>query len=201
MESLSPVIFLLMFWYSESMKTIPMLIFFFMWESHYLHRAFIYPFHIAGTKRAMPISVVFMAIIFNTGNAFLNGGHIYHYSGGYPDTWLNSPQMIAGSALFISGFIINKWSDRVLRNLRDDGEDVYKIPYGGLYRWISCPNYFGEIIEWTGWAIATWSLPGLAFALWTFANLSPRAHSNHKWYHQNFPDYPKNRKAFIPGIW
>ncbi len=109
--------------------------------------------------------------------------------------------MILGLTLFLAGFMINRWADRVLQNLRQPGEKGYKIPFGGLYRWISCPNYLGEIIEWAGWAIATWSLPGLAFAIWTFANLAPRARAHHAWYHQNFPDYPTERKALFPGIW
>jgi len=87
-----------------------------------------------------------------------------------------------------------------LFNLRKPGETGYKIPKGGLYRRISCPNYFGEILEWTGWAIATWSLSGLSFAIWTFANLVPRAVANHNWYKQKFPEYPENRKAVIPYI-
>jgi len=201
MESPSAIVFLLLFWYEGTSITRPMLFFFVMWETHYLHRSLIYPFHIAGTKKAMPISVVIMAIIFNLGNAYINGGNIYLFSDGYSEAWLFSPQMITGTSLFIGGFIINKWADKVLRNLRYNGEEDYQIPYGGLYRWISCPNYFGEIIEWIGWAVATWSFAGLAFAVWTFANLAPRAHANHKWYHNQFPDYPKKRKAFIPGVW
>jgi len=30
------------------------------------------------------------------------------------------------------------------------------------------------MVEWTGWAIATWSLAGASFAFWTAANLIPR---------------------------
>jgi protein-S-isoprenylcysteine O-methyltransferase Ste14 len=63
---------------------------------------------------------------------------------------------------------------------------------------VSCPNYFGEMIEWTGWAIATLSWPGLVFALWTAANLVPRALKHHAWYHAKFVDYPPARKAIIP---
>jgi 3-oxo-5-alpha-steroid 4-dehydrogenase 1 len=48
--------------------------------------------------------------------------------------------------------------------------------------------------------MATWSLAGLSFALWTFANLVPRALSNHRWYKEQFPDYPKNRKAILPFL-
>lgn len=33
----------------------------------------------------------------------------------------------------------------------------------------------GEIIEWIGFAVACWSLPAAAFAIYTIANLAPRA--------------------------
>jgi 3-oxo-5-alpha-steroid 4-dehydrogenase 1 len=33
------------------------------------------------------------------------------------------------------------------------------------------------------------------------ANLIPRARSNHKWYLENFSDYPSERKALVPKIW
>ena len=77
----------------------------------------------------------------------------------------------------------------------------YKVPQGGFYRWVSSPNYFGEIVQWIGWAIATWSLAGLSFAVWTVANLAPRARANHRWYQENLPGYPPERKALIPGVW
>ena len=96
---------------------------------------------------------------------------------------------------------MNRWADLNLRGLRRPGETGYNIPYGGLFVWVSCPNYLGEIIEWFGWALATWSLSGLAFAAWTLANLAPRARSHHAWYHANFPEYPAERKALFPLIW
>ncbi|MEJ2006114.1 MAG: methyltransferase, partial [Cyclobacteriaceae bacterium] len=74
-------------------------------------------------------------------------------------------------------------------------------PEGGLFRWVSCPHYFGEILEWSGWAVLTWSLPGFAFALFTFANLAPRAIAHHRWYKEKYENYPANRKALIPLIW
>ena len=103
--------------------------------------------------------------------------------------------------MFLLGFAINLQSDSILRSLRKPGETDYKVPHGGLYRFVSCPNYLGEIVEWSGWALMTWSLPGLAFALYTFANLAPRALKHHRWYQEKFADYPKERKALIPGLW
>jgi steroid 5-alpha reductase family enzyme len=98
------------------------------------------------------------------------------------------------------GFLINNISDSTLINLRKTDTKQYSIPRGGLFNYISCPNFFGEIIEWLGFAILTWSIAGLAFFLWTFFNLVPRALSHHRWYKNTFSDYPKNRKAVFPFI-
>lgn len=65
---------------------------------------------------------------------------------------------------------------------------------------MSSGNYLGELILWTGWAIMAWTAPGLIFVLFSIANLGPRAIATHKWYQQQFPDYPPNRKAIIPGV-
>jgi protein-S-isoprenylcysteine O-methyltransferase Ste14 len=139
--------------------------------------------------------------VFNGVNAYLNGRYVYNFSRGYPDDWIKDPRFILGVLLFIVGFVINRHSDNILLKLRQPGESGYKIPYGGFYRWISCPNYFGEIVIWIGWALMTWSLAGIAFATWTAANLIPRARSHQKWYTQHFADYPTERKTLLPGIW
>ncbi|CAA0836315.1 Steroid 5-alpha-reductase DET2 [Striga hermonthica] len=68
--------------------------------------------------------------------------------------------------------------------------------------WVSCPNYLGEIVEWLGWAVMTWSWAGLGFFVYTCANLVPRAEQNHRWYLEKFgEDYPSNRKAVIPFVY
>ena len=84
--------------------------------------------------------------------------------------------------------------------MRKPGETGYKIPKGGLFKYISCPNHFGEILEWIGFAIMCWNLAAFAFAIWTVANLIPRAVSHHKWYKENFENYPTKRKAVIPFL-
>jgi len=97
---------------------------------------------------------------------------------------------------------VNNHSDHILRNLRKPNETGYKIPYGGLFNYVSDANYTGELIEWIGWAIMLWSKASLIFFLATFFNLAPRARMHHKWYLDKFKeDYPKNRKALIPFIW
>jgi 3-oxo-5-alpha-steroid 4-dehydrogenase 1 len=201
MESPAALVFAVCFAVGTAPKNLPTLLFFALWELHYIHRAFIYPLTIRDGQKKMPIAVMLMGSAFNLGNAYANGRYLFSLSGGYPQNWLLDPRFLAGVTLFLAGFIVNRWSDLTLRGLRKPGESGYRIPYGGLFRWISCPNYLGEIVEWSGWALATWSLPGLAFAVWTFANLAPRARSHHSWYHASFSDYPYERKALIPWIW
>ena len=200
METPSALLMLIYYFTGPVQNSITLLVFLILWEFHYLHRSFIFPFRFHSSKKDMPILIVIMGMFFNTGNTYFNGLYLFHYSAGYSASWLLDFRFIAGTILFIVGFIINQHSDNVLFNLRKPGETGYKIPRGGFYRWISCPNYFGELLEWTGWALATWSLAGASFAIWTFANLAPRALSNHKWYMQEFRDYPKDRKAIIPYL-
>lgn len=199
MEFPSPFIFYLLFIIGEQ-NTAPAIFFLIIWLIHYIHRTFIYPFYIKSSQNKMAISIVFMTIFFNLVNAYLNGRYIFKFAPTYSIDWFCDPRFILGVLIFFIGFYINLHSDRILRNLRAPGESGYKIPYGGFFKFVSCPNYMGEIIEWAGFAIATWSLPGLSFALWTIANLAPRAISHHKWYKKTFSDYPTDRKAILPFI-
>ncbi|MCJ7516320.1 MAG: DUF1295 domain-containing protein [Dehalococcoidia bacterium] len=201
MEAPSPILFAAFFVLGIKLVSVTAVAFLILWEAHYVHRAFIYPFSRRAGASGMPVAVVNMGFLFNIGNAYLNGRYLFTLSGGYDNAWLITPQFIIGAALFIAGFFINRWADDSLQNLRRPGESGYKIPVGGLYRWISCPNYFGEMLTWVGWAVATWSLPGLAFAVFTVANLAPRARAHHLWYKRQFADYPPQRKALLPAVW
>jgi hypothetical protein len=59
----------------------------------------------------------------------------------------------------------------------------------------------GEVLEWAGFALVAWNLPALTFAVWTYANLVPRAKNHHDWYHSKFVEYPKKRKIIFPLIY
>ena len=96
---------------------------------------------------------------------------------------------------------INIQADGILRNLRKPGETGYKIPRGGMFEYVSGANFFGEIVEWCGFAIATWSLPALSFALYAALFIGTRGYHHHQWYLQTFGDvYPTSRKAIIPFL-
>lgn len=103
---------------------------------------------------------------------------------------------------------INIHSDYILRNLRKPGEVIYRIPKGktqiitsglhhislfqhtdtlcfltcagGLFEYVSGANYLGEIMEWFGYVLSTWSLPTLSFALFSLCFIGPRAYYHHR---------------------
>lgn len=176
------------------------LILFALWQLHYVDRTFLYPMRIRPSGRPTALVVALSGMSFQLLNGYLNGTWLSSEAAGYELSWLMDPRFLAGAALFVAGYVINRWADKVLLNLRKPGETGYKIPKGGLYELITCPNYFGEMLIWGGFALATWSLAGLSFLLFTVANLLPRALSNHKWYKEKFEDYPEKRRALIPFI-
>ncbi|MXQ84087.1 hypothetical protein E5288_WYG012092 [Bos mutus] len=147
----------------------------------------------------MPLYAFLLAFIFCTYNGYLQSRYLSQYAV-YADDWLSDPRFLTGSALWLIGMLINIHSDHVLRNLRKPGETGYKIPRGGLFEYISAANYFGEVVEWCGYALASWSIQGWAFAVFTFCVLFTRAQQHHKWYHEKFEDYPKFRKIMIPFL-
>jgi 3-oxo-5-alpha-steroid 4-dehydrogenase 1 len=177
-------------------------ILFLIWIFHYVNRTLIYPLRIKATDKKMPLVIALNAVVFNLINAGLNGYFLAELAqpSAYSYSWLTSSSFMVGALLFVSGMAINLRADHTLIHLRKPGETGYKIPRGFLFDYISSPNLFGEIIEWTGFAVMAWNLPACSFMIWTMANLIPRAKNHHDWYLRQFPDYPKDRKAVIPFI-
>ena len=200
MELPAVVVFLAVYLNGKAAFHIVPLLFLVMWQGHYLNRTFIYPFRIRANGRKTPLLVIGSGFFFNVINAYINARFISEF-GGYAVEWLVDPRFLIGVGIFLGGIALNLHADSILIRLRRPGETGYVIPQGGGFRFVSCPNYLGEILEWVGWALATWSLSGLAFLLFTSANLIPRARSNHQWYVETFRDYPLRRKALIPGIY
>ncbi len=174
--------------------------FFAVWVFHYTNRSLIYPFRTRTISKKMPLSVMFMAIFFNLINASANGYYLGYIHPVYPGYWWKDIRFIFGVLAYLVGMTMNWWADGKLIRLRQNNVNEYAVPYGGVFRYVSCPNYLGEIMEWGGFALMAWNLAALAFFMWTLANLIPRALNHHAWYHRTFPSYPKERKAIIPFI-
>jgi 3-oxo-5-alpha-steroid 4-dehydrogenase 1 len=200
-----PVVLVFMGYWLASERTFETtpLVFFLVFNLHYLQRTFVFPLLIRG-RDEMPWSIIVFGMLFNTANAVMQGTWIFVLAPDelYTPAWLATPQFLIGVAIFLTGFLINLHSDHIIRNLRAPGDTAFHVPRGGMFRYVTSANYLGELTEWVGWAILTWSWAGVVFAIWTFANLGPRANTHHNWYIQQFGDeYPRERRRMIPFIY
>ena len=201
----SPVFFLmiLLFAFSDRTAGTTSLILLILFELHYFQRSFIFPMLIRG-KSTMPLSIIAMGVVFNLLNACMQGGWLFYVAPDdrYTTAWLTTPQFILGTLIFLAGMVINIHSDHVIRTLRKPGDTKHYFPTRGMYRYVTSGNYFGECLEWLGFACLTGSWAGLVFFIWTFANLAPRAKRIQKRYREEFPDaFEKtNPKAILPFI-
>jgi len=200
MEAVAPLAFLYFFLKGNKSPNPVTVLFLGLFLLHYLNRAFIYPFRMKNSDRPLTLTVIVMGMFFNSVNGLLNGRYLNLFSFRYTTGWFSDIRFLSGVALFLFGMVINLHSDGILRSLRSETDSGYRIPQGGAFHLVSCGNYLGELVEWIGWAFLTWSLAGVTFAVWTAANLVPRALAHHRWYQRKFPDYPEKRKAIIPYI-
>ncbi|CAG0879301.1 unnamed protein product [Cyprideis torosa] len=170
---------------------------------HYCNRTFAFPLLMNPSSKAVPVTTVVSAFFFTSFNGFLQA-HYFMEVAKYSSfqLFVLHPSTLLGFVLFVVGLLWNIESDSILRSLRRPGEKGYKIPHGGLFQFISAPNYFSEIVEWWGfWILSEFSYPAFAFALFTSLFLGIRGYQHHQWYLEKFgSEYPRSRKAIIPLI-
>ncbi|KAG6752426.1 hypothetical protein POTOM_044654 [Populus tomentosa] len=156
---------------------------------HYFHRTFIYPLRIyqstshqnTKTTIGFPLILTFNGFLTQALNTYIQARWVSHYKSDYDsDGGLFWWKFFGGLVVFLWGMRINMWADTALLVLKRESRG-YKVPRGGWFELVTCPNYFGEIVEWLGWAVMTWSWAGFGFFLYTCSNLVPRACANHKW--------------------
>ncbi len=170
-----------------------------LWLAHYVHRTLVWPWFVQRQARPFPAVTAASGFFFNLVNGAFLGWFMARIAD-YAASWFSDPRFVAGAAFFLAGAALNVSSDYRLSSLRARADGGAVLPRGGAFNLVSCPNLTGEIVEWIGFALMSWSLPGLAFALWTAANLIPRALWRHRWYREKFPGYPPRRRAVIPGL-
>ena len=196
---------MLTIWFASPLKWhMPQLVLFGLFELHYFQRSLVFPFLMKGTSR-MPVSIMLMGVVFNVINGMIQGGGLYWFPN--PDfeqgsAYLLRPNAIAGILLFLVGMGINLHSDHVIRHLRKPSDTGHYLPQKGMYRFVTSANYFGEIVEWTGFAIAAATPAAWVFPLWTVANLVPRAHAIYNRYREEFGEGALGkRKRIVPFVY
>lgn len=114
---------------------------------------------------------------------------------------------IVGSAIFLWAFYVQFDSHLRMASLRKNSSGnvvtlKHKIPRGGMFEYVSCPHYMAEIALYCALTVVlgapntTWWL----MMSWNFTNQVAVSFLSHNWYLENFPTYPRSRKALIPFV-
>ena len=201
----APVFIVMLYmWASNGASTaLPSFLAFLLFELHYFQRSFIFPMLMKGKSR-MPIAIMLMGITFNVINGLLIGTSLFVFPPSLFNegiAYLAHPTAILGIAIFFVGMAINLHSDHVIRHLRQPGDTRHYLPQKGFYRYVTSANYFGELVEWTGFALLYSTPAAWLFVVWTAANLIPRAAAIHRHYREEFGEAVGTRKRVIPFVY
>eukprot|EP00127_Corallochytrium_limacisporum_P004917 Clim_evm61s191 gene=Clim_evmTU61s191 len=181
--------------FSSVLDKWPLILFIF----HYIHRALIYPLHLRSNNQT-PFWIMMMAMSFCLYNGYMQCASAFEHPLSQDKRQYGTACIVIGTITFFVGMAINIHADYHLINLRFYSSADYGIPKGGMFEYVSGANYFGEIVEWMGYAICAGTLPAAAFAIFVAANLAPRAVQHHDYYRRKFSTYPRHRKALIPAL-
>jgi len=133
---------------------------FLLWMTHYTKRLLETLFvHEFGTL-TMPVFNLFKNCLYYWGFAAGVG-----YNVNIPnEKELASWHLIIGFPWFCIFMVLNFICHLRLKYMRRPGSNDFVIPHGGLFEYITCPNYFCEIMTWVGFNILTGFTPaGIAF--------------------------------------
>ncbi|GAN09360.1 3-oxo-5-alpha-steroid 4-dehydrogenase family protein [Mucor ambiguus] len=120
---------------------------------------------------------------------------IYKMSLHVPES--DSKLALCGVAMFILGEYTNFYHHLLLRQLRKDGSKEYKIPSGGLFDYVWCPHYLGEIISFVAMVLLTQHILILILQLGSAGYLATRAYNTKKC---SSDTYDTKHEAILPLI-
>ena len=175
-----------------------------LYALHYVYRSFIFPALLKGNSK-MPLAITAMGATFNFTNSTLLCASVMAFpKESYTDicSYAGNWNFWLGIVLFFMGIYTHMKADHTIRNLRKPGDTHHYLPKGGLFDYVTSANYFGELLEWTGFAILLCNPAAWMFVWWTAANLVPRAHAINKKYRAEFGnEQVGKRKRVIPFIY
>ncbi|ANB13440.1 trans-2-enoyl-CoA reductase (NADPH) TSC13 [Sugiyamaella lignohabitans] len=113
---------------------------------------------------------------------------------------LSEISYLAISFLWVFAELANYRTHVILSNLRTTGSTERKIPYGFGFNLVSCPNYFFESVGWLAIFLLSQNWSALVFFVVATAQMWVWAVKKHRRYRKEFPDYPKDRKIYVPYL-
>ncbi|XP_037082828.1 3-oxo-5-alpha-steroid 4-dehydrogenase 1-like [Pollicipes pollicipes] len=169
-----------------------------LFAAHYFQRTFIYPLRMSADS-ARPLPYILMAAAFTTWNGQLQSLAAHRCPADSSDTYTTLHAV--GAVIFVLGAAINIDSDQRLLALRKPGGPRYCVPHGGFFEFVTAANYLGEMIEWWGYALVSWTPAALFFALFTTVYLTGCAAELHEQNKARFgAEYPRERRRIVPFL-
>jgi len=107
------------------------------------------------------------------------------------------------SAVGQLGNFYHHWLLTQLRPPKSAGggeEKKYVIPNDGMFKLVTAPHYFFELVAWLGIACTTQQLNCFLAVGDMLSYLCGRSIATTRWYRNKFPEYPACRKHLIPFI-
>src|SRR5688572_16412004 len=116
MEHPAVLLFIAVFALGRHRAEVVPLFFLALWQIHYVHRTFVFPFRMRSTGKRMPLVLALTGALFNAANAYVNARWISHLAH-YTTDWLGDPRFVAGVVVFAVGLVMNLHADTVLLRL------------------------------------------------------------------------------------
>ncbi|GFE52841.1 hypothetical protein BaOVIS_002450 [Babesia ovis] len=104
-------------------------------------------------------------------------------------------------ALFFYCQFMTLMTHITLRNLRPKGTKVRGIPHNWGFQYVSCANYFWELMIWVVVALYSNTVSAYIFTVAVGFILFEWAKKKHYKYIKEFPNYDRRRKIIIPFIY
>lgn len=142
------------------------------------------------------VPVTGAAALYQLGFAFLGAGQSAALG------WLD----VLGVGLVLAGSYINTGSELERKKFKENPGHKGQLYTGGLFRYSQHPNYLGDVVWATGWAILThcwWAiiipiLLGLSFIFFLIPALNSYLHEH---YQDQFEEWSKTTRKLIPFIY
>lgn len=173
------------------------------WTVHYAKRELETLFVHRFSHATMPVTNLFKNCIYYWGFAAYVGYFVNHPLYSPPPQDL----VYSGACLFYFMEVGNFTCHWTLRQLRPPGTRVRAIPTGGLFDYVTCPNYTYEILAWVGFNLMTRTVAGVLFMCAGGSQMLIWAKGKHRNYKKEFDGkngrrlYPENRKIIIPYLY
>lgn len=115
-------------------------------------------------------------------------------------TQTSALQSNIGGALMVINELLNFAVHYQLSTMRkSDGDTTRNVPQGPLFAYVSCPNYFFEIMSWVAFSIGTNMLSSWFFTLAGFVQMADWAKKKHRGYVKADPAN-KKKACILPFI-